>query len=51
MTKTDLPDVSTIDIDLLMLRLTNDYPQGYNYKILREAAALIEFYRDTDNQE
>lgn len=41
-----LPNVHEIDIDLLLRRLENDYPQGYNYKVLREAAALIRFYRD-----
>lgn len=40
------PDVSEIDIELLLLRLENDYPSGYNYKVLREAAALIRFYRE-----
>lgn len=42
----NLPDVSEIDIDLLLRRLTTDYPQGYNYKVLRQAAAVIKFYRE-----
>lgn len=42
-------DVSSIDIDLLLLRLENDYPMNYNYKVLREAAAVIRFYREDSN--
>lgn len=42
-------DVSNIDIDLLLLRLENDYPMNYNYKVLREAAAVIRFYREDSN--
>jgi hypothetical protein len=44
-------DLSKIDIDLLLLRLENDNPRGYNYKVLREAAALIRFYREEDSDE
>lgn len=47
----NLPDVSTIDIDLLLRRLETDYPSRYNYKVLREAAALIRFYREEDSDE
>lgn len=44
-------DVDNIDIDLLLRRLESDYPQGYNYKVLREAASVIRFYRDEDAAE
>jgi hypothetical protein len=38
-----------MDVDELLLHLDTDYPQGYNYKILRQAADLIRFYRgDSD---
>lgn len=40
------PDVSEIDIELLLRRLETDYPAGYNYKVLRDAAAVIRFYRE-----
>lgn len=40
-----------IDIDLLLRRLESDYPTQYNYKVLREAAAVIRFYREQDNNE
>ena len=39
-------DIDSIDIDLLLRRLETDYPSGYNYKVLREAAAVIRFYRE-----
>jgi len=39
-------DIGSIDIDLLLRRLETDYPSGYNYKVLREAAAVIRFYRE-----
>lgn len=39
-------DIDSIDIDLLLRRLETDYPSGYNYKVLREAAAIIRFYRE-----
>lgn len=42
-------DVSDIDIELLLLRLENDYPMNYNYKVLRQAAAIIRFYREDSN--
>lgn len=42
-------DVSDIDIELLLRRLENDNPRGYNYKVLREAAALIRFYREEED--
>lgn len=49
MTK-DNVNIDNIDIDLLLRRLETDYPSGYNYKVLREAAAIIRFYReDNDN--
>lgn len=32
-----------VDIDLLLMRLESDYPAGYNYKVLRQAAAVIRF--------
>lgn len=40
------PNVSEIDIELLLRRLETDYPAGYNYKVLRDAAAVIRFYRE-----
>lgn len=43
--------IEDIDIDLLLRRLENDYPQGYNYKVLREAATVIRFYRDDSADE
>lgn len=42
----DNNEVDNIDIDLLLRRLENDYPAGYNYRVLREAAAIIRFYRE-----
>jgi hypothetical protein len=39
-------NLDEIDIDLLLRRLESDYPTQYNYKILREAAAVIRFYRE-----
>lgn len=33
--------MSEYDIELLLRRLENDYPQGYNYRVLREAASVI----------
>jgi hypothetical protein len=42
-------NLDKIDVDELLLHLDTDYPQGYNYKILRQAADLIRFYRgDSD---
>lgn len=43
---TNSVDIGSIDIDLLLRRLETDYPSGYNYKVLREAAAIIRFYRE-----
>jgi len=43
---TNSVDIDSIDIDLLLRRLETDYPSGYNYKVLREAAAVIRFYRE-----
>lgn len=45
----DKIDVNEIDIDLLLRRLETDYPAGYNYKVLREAAAIIRFYREGED--
>jgi len=42
--------LSEIDIDELLRHLENDYPQGYNYKVLREAAELIRFYREDSDE-
>ena len=42
-------DISNIDIETLLRRLENDYPAGYNYKVLRDAAAVIRFYREDNN--
>jgi hypothetical protein len=42
-------DLSDIDIDYILFRLENDYPSGYDYKILRAAASLIKFYREDNN--
>lgn len=38
------------NIDELLRHLENDYPQGYNYKVLREAAELIRFYREDSDE-
>jgi hypothetical protein len=37
-----------VDVDLLLRRLNNDYPQGYNFKVLREAACVIEHLLSVD---
>ena len=38
--------MSEHDIDLLLRRLENDYPAGYNYKVLRQAAKYIRELND-----
>lgn len=38
-----------VDIDLLLMRLESDYPAGYNYKVLRQAAAVIRFFMEDNN--
>ena len=34
-------DAEKISLELLLKRLETDYPAGYNYKVLREAARVI----------
>jgi len=38
--------MSEYEIDLLLLRLENDYPTQYNVRILRQAAATIRELND-----
>ena len=42
----DNNEVDNIDIELLLRRLENDYPAGYNYRVLHEAAQLIRHYQE-----
>jgi hypothetical protein len=40
-----------ISLDLLLKRLETDYPSGYNYKVLREAARVIRSLLPQDTAE
>ena len=43
--------ISTTDIDYVLFRLENDYPAGYDYKVLRLAAEVIRELQKENNDE
>lgn len=39
-------NIDNIDIDLLLMRLETNYPAGYDFNVLRDAAKVIRFYME-----
>lgn len=37
------------ELELLLLRLENDYPAGYDFRVLRQAASVIREYMESSN--
>lgn len=42
---------SNINIESILVRLENDYPAGYDYKVLRRAAEIIRELQKENNDE